>query len=283
MKGDLIINGVDVYDVYGVYIINGGYDDLMAYPSTKKVSYNDWHEYDGIEPDLERISLEAKQSTINLGCNMSYNRLLAFFTFLETRAESEYYFAEIGLTKKLRLVGYSNVEYNEIGRCSLVVSEDIPMNGYTYLEPINSKVILTDYTLDGVDLGRYGISVLYGTIESMQTRGKVKQNLLRNISILNGVIYDSNAKVTKSNREISLSCQITASNYATLYRNYNALLYDLVRSIPNADVTRQALRTLTSADIGGSVECYYKGASVQMFDVSDTCPSIAFTLQFVAI
>lgn len=283
MKGDLIINGVDVYDVYGVYIINGGYDDLMAYPSTKKVSYNDWHEYDGIEPDLERISLEAKQSTINLGCNMSYNRLLAFFTFLETRAESEYYFAEIGLTKKLRLVGYSNVEYNEIGRCSLVVSEDIPMNGYTYLEPINSKVILTDYTLDGVDLGRYGISVLYGTIESMQTRGKVKQNLLRNISILNGVIYDSNAKVTKSNREISLSCQITASNYATLYRNYNALLYDLVRSIPNADVTRQALRTLTSADIGGSVECYYKGASVQMFDVSDTSPSIAFTLQFVAI
>lgn len=283
MKGDLIINGVDVYDVYGIYVLNGGYDDLLTYPSTKKVSYNDWHEYDGIEPDLERICLDAKQSTISIGCNMSYTRMLAFFAFLEAMAESEYYFAEIGLTKKLRLVGYSNVEYNEIGRCSLVVSEDIPMNGYTYLEPINTGVILTDYTIDGVDLGRYGISVLYGTIEAMQARGKVKPNLLRNISILNGILYDSKTKVTKSNREVSISCQISAPNYATLYRNYNALLYDLIRSIPNNDVTKQALRTIVSADIGGSVECYYKSASVQMFDASDTHPSIAFTLHFVAI
>ena len=43
-SGELIIDDVDVYNEYGVYVVTGGWNDLVAFPPLKAVDYNDWHE-----------------------------------------------------------------------------------------------------------------------------------------------------------------------------------------------------------------------------------------------
>ena len=41
MKGKLYIDGFDAYTVYGVYITEGGYNELVAMPALKAVETND--------------------------------------------------------------------------------------------------------------------------------------------------------------------------------------------------------------------------------------------------
>ena len=52
LKGRLYIDGEDIYTKYGVYVVKGGWNELIAYPPLKSVTYNDWQEQDGVEADL---------------------------------------------------------------------------------------------------------------------------------------------------------------------------------------------------------------------------------------
>ena len=42
MTGRLYIDGKDVYTEYGVYVVKGGWNELIAYPPLKTVESNDW-------------------------------------------------------------------------------------------------------------------------------------------------------------------------------------------------------------------------------------------------
>ena len=51
LTGRLYIDGHDAYKKWGVYVVSGGWNELVAFPPLKSVESNDWQEEDGIEAD----------------------------------------------------------------------------------------------------------------------------------------------------------------------------------------------------------------------------------------
>lgn len=61
MSGRFYIDGKDAFTEYGIYVQEGGYNELVAFPPLKAVTSNDWQEEDGIEPDLSEPTLNTKE------------------------------------------------------------------------------------------------------------------------------------------------------------------------------------------------------------------------------
>lgn len=56
MTGYCYIDGIDIYDEFGVIVEGDGYDELLSFPSLKEPDKNDWPEENGIEVDLSEPS-----------------------------------------------------------------------------------------------------------------------------------------------------------------------------------------------------------------------------------
>ena len=48
MTGKLYVDGKDAFATWGVFVVSGGWNELLAYPKLKEVESNDWQEEDGI-------------------------------------------------------------------------------------------------------------------------------------------------------------------------------------------------------------------------------------------
>lgn len=256
MKGVLYIDGVDIYLPYGISVEDVAYEDLVCLPDLKPISFNDWHEMDGIDPDLSAPFIAAQNVTIPFHLSGEYGKYKDFMLLLSNGAYHSFNFASIGLTKDLRLVSCSEIQSTgSLYSFSLTFSDDSPMKGYVYQAPSSSVKPLGDFLLDGVDLANYGIRVLRGSMDSIKQQPDVKENLKRNISVSPGLIYDEGV-VTYKSRTAEIRCFMRAANAEEFWKNRNALLYDLAR--PGS-------RTLTVAELGKQIPCYYKGCSVECF------------------
>lgn len=256
MKGELFIDGVDVYTTYGVSLANVAYEDVVCLPHLKPVPYNDWHEKNGIEPDLSAPVIAAKNITLKFNVSSSSKGYNAFLDALSDKAYHTFNFAEIGLTKELRLKSCGDLgSIQDLGLFSLTFSDDEPMNDYSYSAPSSKWEQLGDYLLDGIDFANYGIRMLRGTMDSVMQRSDVKENLKRDISTKSGVVYDGE-KVTYKSRTAKLRCLMRAANSQEFWRNRNALVYDL---------SKPGERILTVSELGKEIPCFYKGCNVHCF------------------
>lgn len=256
MRGVLYIDGVDVYTSYGVSVSDVAYNDLVCLPELKPIAFNDWHEKNGIEPDLSAPVIAAKSITIPFHLVGDYSDYSAFISAITDGAYHTFNFASIGLTKALRLVGCGAPKsVQDLSSFSLTFSDDDPMKDYVYSAPSSKWEQLGDYLLDGVDLANYGIRVLRGSMDSIKKQPDVKENLKRDVSVKAGVIYDGE-NVTYKSRTAQIKCLMRASNAAEFWRNRNALLYDLVKP---------GDRVLTVTELDTEIPCFYKGCSVQCF------------------
>lgn len=256
MKEVLYIDGVDVYTSYGVMLSETAYDDLVCFPDLKPIPFNDWHEQNGIEPDLSAPVMEAKSITIPFHMIGAYARYSDFILAISDGAYHTFNFASIGLTKDLRLVNsgsFKSVE--DLSAFSLVFSDDSPLADYTYMAPSSALQPIGDYLLDGIDVASYGIRVLRGTLDSIKKSPAVKENLKRDISVRTGVIYDGE-NVTYKSKTASIKCLMRARNAEEFWRNRNALLFNL---------TKPEQRVLTVTELGKEIPCFYKGCSVDCF------------------
>ena len=52
MRGNFFIDGLNAYDAFGVWIVKGGYKDLLKFPAMTEPEKNDWPEEDGVEVEL---------------------------------------------------------------------------------------------------------------------------------------------------------------------------------------------------------------------------------------
>ena len=256
MKEVLYIDGVDVYTSYGVMLSETAYDDLVCFPDLKPIPFNDWHEHNGIEPDLSAPVMEAKSITIPfflVGGQEKYN------AFMQTFSNGSYHlfnFASIGLTKELRLVGCGDIKsVGDLCSFSLTFSDDEPMKGYAYSAPSSKWHQYGDFLLDGIDFANYGIRMLRGTMDSIKQRPDVKENLKTDVSVKAGVVYDGK-NVTYKSRTAQIHCLMRAANATEFWRNRNALVYDL---------TKPGERVLTVAELDKDIPCFYKGCSVNCF------------------
>ena len=256
MKGVLYIDGVDVYSAYGVSVSDIAYADLACLPNLKTIAFNDWHEKNGIDPDLSFPVIAAHDVTIPFHIVGEYGNYTAFIAAISDGSYHSFNFASIGLTKELRLVRCEPPKsVADLSSFSLSFSDDSPMKGYVYQAPSSSVKPLGDFLLDGVDLANYGIRVLRGSMDSIKQHPDVKENLKRNISVSPGVIYDG-TEVRYKSRTANVRCLMRAANAAEFWKNRNALLYDL---------TQPSERTFTVTELGKDIPCYYKGCSVQCF------------------
>lgn len=255
MKGVLFIDGKDAFEEYGVYPAVGTYSDIACLPKLKEVPCNDWHERNGIEPDLSSPVLGAKAVALTLHSGRGDVGISSLVSNLSNGAYHNFEFREIDRTVTLRMSQCSvNSSVGGLTEFTMSMSEDNPLaNGYVYEVPSSSIVDNRgDYFLDDVDFAEYGVRVLDGALQSITEMPAAKENLLTDISIVPGVEYDGGEEVHFKSRTAELPCLLRAETAEEFWRNRDALLYDL--SKPGA-------RTLSVRSITKDIPCYYNGCT----------------------
>lgn len=256
MTDRLFIDGKDAFAEFGVFVSEGGYNELVAFPPLKSIKSIDWQEEDGIDADLSQPVLDSKEFNMKFVLSGTYYRLGAFIELLSGRAYHTFDFKEIGCTYRLRLVSHTDLDIAlHLGFITLRFADDFPMAGYTYATPESTIPTYGDYKIDERRFTDYGVRVLAGTLAEVEKSPAIKPNLLRNIGTQSGAIYDDE-RVTFQSKEVKVKCLLRAATLPELWRNYNALLYDLVR--PDE-------RRLYVDATGEEYPCYYKSCSVTDF------------------
>ncbi len=269
MSGRLLIDGQDVYSRYGVYVADNGWGSLVAMPALKTVDSNDWMEEDGVEADLSAPVLNTRDVDLTFAAHDFHNRYFDFLSLLEDGAYHEFHCAVIRRTYRLRMVSHTNLDYAKLfGKVKVRFADDFPLKGYEYKAPTSGmKRQERYYALDGRHFSEYGIMILSGTVAEMLKPAEVKQNLLRNPKAQTGVVYDGENVVYKS-KDVKIYCLMRAESLDELWRNYDALLYDLVR--PDE-------RVIWVNELRQEFVCYYKSCAVQEFSPEGR-PWLKFTL-----
>lgn len=260
MTGRLYINGNDAYTKWGVYVEKDGYNELIAMPPLKTPTSNDWHEQNGLEVDLKSPKLDTHNLSIKFIGTTDGNKHKAFISHLVTGgAYNSFNCKSIGRKYNLRYVSVGSMSYyGNMVKMSVKFADDYPLNNYSrYTSPSSSLTTDNRWKLDNIALTQYGCRILKGTLAELERPHDAKQNLLRNIKTTDGVIYDGNT-VTMKSRDVKLQCLMTADTLTELWRNYDALLYDLKRG---------DWRTLYAH--GNEYKCYYKSCSVSKFYPTD--------------
>lgn len=258
MTGDLIIDGSwDAYTNAGVMVED--YSDLFSWPGLKPFYINNWHEQNGIEPDLSSPKLNTRNLTIKFAF-IGENR---YSTFLDKIASAPVYhtfnFAEIGRTYTLRYISSDFSELKIFGRFSITFAEDDHLSGYSYVAPTNSIAQSCGYQLDSKDLADFGVMITDATLKNVMNLPTVKDNLLVNIDSQSGVYYDDDIIKFKE-KDVEIGVFIEATSLTELWKNQKALLYKL---------TQSGARTLYIDDTDTSYQCFYKGFAVDRYHLCD--------------
>lgn len=260
MTGKLIIDGTDIFTTYGGYVTEGGYEGLIEFPDLKDVEKNDWPEEDGIEVDLSDPKLATKEFSLSMAFGEGIDKLNDFVKYITTGAVHSWNFADIGRTYNLRYV--SSTDINNVGELralSIKLADDSPLSGYSYAAPSSSYPVRTeDYELDEIPLSQYGVSILQGTLSEIEKIPSAKVNLLRTNNSLAGSVYDGDY-VRFSEKEVKVKCLMRADTLSELWRNWDALLYNL---------SKPGERLLYTPNENKEYLCYYKKCKVSNFAAS---------------
>lgn len=284
MKGKFYIDGKDAFTTYGLFVADGGYNGLISFPAFKEFEINDWEEEDGIEADLMSPVLKSHEFSIDFYCK-NYLAAIDFIAFISDLSYHEYDFLEMGCTRRLRLVSSPKKKiYKEIESFSLTFADDFPMEGYTYLPPVYDGLVPNqeNYSIDDIPLLNYGVFLLNGSDAEILKTPAVKKNLLIDVSTKSGAIYNGN-KVVFQKKDVALKCWMRCRNVETMWRNLNALIYDLTKVTEKTDedgyTFMDAHRTLTAEKLGEEYPCFYCGLKTTKFQhLSGNRIWIEFTL-----
>jgi hypothetical protein len=267
MNGRLLIDGHDAYTEYGVYVEEQGWNELIAFPPLKAYDSNDWQEEDGIEADLTSPVLDTKEAQVNFATG-DFSLFCAFIDLLSDGAYHTFNIVSLGRSYRLRLTQQPNMDYaKSLSKATLKFADDFPLLNYSYLAPQSTIIASLDYEIDNIPTTAYGVTVLQGTMSEVTKIPQVKLNLLRNIRTQSGAIYDNDA-VTFKAKDVKLDCLMRAENLSQLWRNWDALLYNL---------TQSGERILCVNEIATEFPVCYKDCQVQEF-YPDTRPWLKFTL-----
>jgi hypothetical protein len=261
MTGRLYIDDNDAYLQYGVYVVKGGWNELVAMPPLKSYDSNDWQEEDGIEADLSAPVLNSREVQLKVAVSGLDSR---FFSLIELLSDGAYHVfncASIQRIYVLRLVSQTNfATVKTLGTATLKLADDFPLLGYTYTAPSTTIAEVNDYTIDGVPFTAYGVRILIGTLGEVLRTADVKTALLRNIVTLAGALYDIDSVVRYKSKDVKLYCLMRADTLTELWRNYDALLYD---------ITRPGEHTLWVNEVEEEFKFVYKSCQVTDFYPTD--------------
>lgn len=267
----LYIGVADVLEYSYVCTAFGGFDELIAFPPLKTPPANDWHEERGFDPDLSDPVLDTREVTLRLSATGQWDYegtigMLEVSPVIDVRATS------IGRSWSLRFIaptGGANAS-----TFGLKFADDTPMQGYTYQPPNAEKerewILSTSRRDDFVitespkrSFADYGARVLGDVVDEMERRNEVKTGLLRKFSTKPGAFYDKDALFFEKGGDRQVQLLMRADTLAELWRNYDALLFDLIR--PGARRYKEA-------------PFYYSSCRVDKFIPDEPRPWLQFTL-----
>lgn len=286
MKGSVIINQTDIAD-FGAFILRGGDHELLLFPERKEPKQNNWYEYDGLDVDLSEVFFKERSLSINFylsaGTGAEYEFKLNEFYRLLTSGYISLYSRELGQTFTLRYL--SVTEYNHKGGLyksgdkrgwvKVNFSMDDPLQLFTrpdLLMPKSSKTSLTHVSLNGYDLGKFGI-IVNECYSSVLKQPAIKPPLTRSFARRSGLLAFARQRPTFEARELVIKCTMRAPDRAEFYHNYEALFNNLT--------SPEAIQIDTFA---GRANCYYsKMESWRKLGVFSNGVMVQFTLRLKQI
>ncbi|MBQ3765908.1 MAG: hypothetical protein II874_04145 [Bacteroidales bacterium] len=296
----LYIDGVNILTTYNVTLAKDAYKTLVQWPEMKAVGGNDWQEMNGYEPDLSNPLLESRTVTLKFILKGTIADIDGFYAFLGGKPVRSFTFQEIGRSCTLRLESMPSIQYARTFHIMQVqFAADKPLEGYSYVAPSSSLPEKRDYVIDEVPLSGYGVRVLQGTISSVIKGAEVKPLLIRKSSVISGATYDENpllndaedtfdseeyetiggsvegvsanwkrskaqGTVTYKGRDITLNCLMRGAA-SGVWQNYDALLYNLSKSVVSADPTLAGARSIFIRALGKTFKSFYKSQRVEEF------------------
>lgn len=265
----LYIGGEDVWGVCYACVAFGGFNELIAFPPLKTPPANDWYEERGFDPDLSDPVLDTREVTLRFSATDEEDyacTLGKLNSVVEVRAPS------IGRSWSLRFIAPTDSAHSST--FGLKFADDTPMQGYTYQPPNAEKerewILSTSRRDDFVitespkrSFVDYGARVLGDVVDEMERRNEVKTGLLRKFSTKPGAFYDKAALFCEKGGDRQVQLLMRADTLAELWRNYDALLFDLIR--PGARRYKDA-------------PFYYSSCRVDHFIPDEPRPWLQFTL-----
>ena len=255
MEGRLIIDGIDAWREWGVYVTAGGWNELLAYPPLKSYESNDWYEDDGIEADLSAPQLASHEAQLRVASHKGYAGLREIISMLSAGVYHIFNARSIDRVWRLRLVSVGAIDPAS-ATATLRVADDFALTAYQYAEPGAELAAATDYLLDDTPFTAYGARVLRGSLAGLAKSPAVKSAMKCDVSTLPGINYDADGIPRFKSYDARLYLLMRAPTLARLWRQYDALLYDL---------TRPGERMLGVEALSSTLPCCYKSASVTDF------------------
>ena len=244
----MTIDGKDI-KTWGLTLADGSLSDWLKLPKRKTVSYNNWAESDGIEPDLSTVEWDETKIGLKFivkGQTMqdyaaNYRALLATLSDKGAREISAY-----GLTRNLRMDqgsaydrGNTYRDYGKgVGTVSVTFYEETP-DIYESI-PEGGISLRGLYSINGYDLADFGIGSESDDEEILRYPG-MKQ------PFTDGSSYDLSTMVTK-HKEIKIQLWWLAGSMDEFLHNRMALLWQL---------SRTGTIDLYIKSVGGTVQAYY--------------------------
>lgn len=251
MRDNCYIDGASTWNRFGVWVIKGGYNDLLTFPALVDPEKNDWPEEDGIEVDLSAPKLVAKEITITF---LASNPKIDVGEFIAYISTSGYHVLRVPVLQRewrLRLTTQTvNKVYRNAVEFALKFTEDVPVRPQEAIPDPGLYVPASSYELDDVPFSDYGIVVDVARDELLKSP-TVKQNLLRKISTVDGQLYDAD-QVVYNSKETTFKCRLKAATIERFWSCYDAFFKALIQ--PEE-------RQLYVDYISESYPCYYRKSS----------------------
>lgn len=278
-SGKLFIDGEDAFLKYGIFLLEGEGKNLVSIPQFKKLFTTEWNEHDGMEVDLSDPSLSNRSFQITFGitdvqlANDLFVKMSDFayhiFSFMDVLPDKPKYLRlsqNNGFTSLLR-----------VGKIKLTLIEDIP--NIEREEPYGigeTEVTQRGYTIDDIDLSRFGIWVLQGTDDNLRKCPPVRNALAIDSREYDGVDYDP-FNVTFRPKDTAIKCLINTQDVNEFWKRWNAL---------STILTERGKRVFYAKSTDIKYECYHKSNSVKKFVVTSKghvwC-EFEITLSFIGI
>ena len=257
-SGRLLIDGLDAYLVYGIFVLDENFKAVVQKPSFKKVESTEWKECDGVEVDLTDPTLDSRTLQIEFGMTdlSGMDRLIMD---LSDGAYHTFFFADLQRSYRLRLTQNDSINsYIRLGKVKLTFADDFPE--VARAEPKSQpypEVKQRSYMLDDVDFSRCGVWVLDGTDDNIRKAPQVRSALSVNLKTESGVIYDAE-NVRYKSMDATLKCLVHADSIEDFWRRYDSLFAILMQ--PDE-------RKFYFAPLDKTFSCYYKSSSVSKFKI----------------
>lgn len=221
----MYVDGIEIKDII---LCGDSLKDVVGFAPMKSVEANDWWEYDGIEPDLSAPVLSGRDVKLNLAGVGAYHNVGGLIELLYDGAYHTFFIA--GRNFNYRLASMSGFERTGFSSFTLTLKDDFPWvnGGLSYVTPDANDNSGYFGDIDGVDLRKYGVAILDGTLAGIKSVPDVKANLARDYGIIHGVVYDNYDYVRFGSKDIVLKCVMRARNYEDFWQQRDNLLHDLI-------------------------------------------------------